>query len=52
MIGCHHSLTPELPTMYNLPNERVEELGLSDEYHYLQPQLLSEPFSLVGYTHE
>ncbi len=30
-----------LPTMYDLPSENPEEPGLPDEYHDLQPQLLS-----------
>jgi Uma2 family endonuclease len=30
-----------LPTMYDLPSEYPEESGLPDEFHYLQPQLLS-----------
>ncbi len=30
-----------VPTMYDLPSENPEEPGLSDEYHDLQPQLLS-----------
>jgi Uma2 family endonuclease len=32
-------LKPKLPTMYDLPSEDPEELG--DEFHDLQPQLLS-----------
>jgi Uma2 family endonuclease len=30
-----------LPTMYDLPSENPEEPGLPDEFHDLQPQLLS-----------
>jgi|GEM_PF-3939390 Uma2 family endonuclease len=30
-----------LPTMYDLPSEDLDDSGLPDEYHYLQPQLLS-----------
>jgi Uma2 family endonuclease len=30
-----------LPTMYELPSENPEEPGLPDEFHALQPQLLS-----------
>lgn len=30
-----------LPTMYDLPSENPEEPGLPDEFHALQPQLLS-----------
>ncbi len=33
-----------LPTMYDLPSEDPEEPGLPDEYHALQPQLLSRTF--------
>lgn len=38
-----------LPTMYDLPSEDPEEPGLPDEYHYLQPQLLSLTFRPAGY---
>ena len=33
-----------LPTMYDLPSENLEEPGLPDEFHSLQPQLLSHTF--------
>jgi Uma2 family endonuclease len=33
-----------LPTMYELPSEDPEELGLPDDFHYWQPQLLRETF--------
>ena len=39
-----------LPTMYDLPSEDPEEPGLPDEYHDLQPQLLSRTLSLAQYT--
>ena len=39
-----------LPTMYDLPSEDPEEPGLPDEYHYLQPQLLSATFRLPDYA--
>ncbi|MBD0268594.1 MAG: Uma2 family endonuclease [Cyanobacteria bacterium Co-bin8] len=39
-----------LPTMYDLPSESLEEPGLPDEFHSLQPHLLSETFSLTAYT--
>jgi Uma2 family endonuclease len=35
-----------LPTMYDLPSEDIEEPGLPDEFHDLQPQLLSATFRL------
>ncbi len=35
-----------LPTMYDLPSEDPEEPGLPDEFHDLQPQLLSATFRL------
>ena len=40
------SLSPRvtLPTMYDLPSENSEEPGLPDEYHALQPQLLTRTF--------
>jgi Uma2 family endonuclease len=31
-----------LPTMYDLPSEDSEEMGLPDKFHDLQPRLLSE----------
>jgi hypothetical protein len=31
-----------LPTMYDLPSEDPEEMGLPDKFHDLQPHLLSE----------
>jgi Uma2 family endonuclease len=39
-----------LPTMYDLPSEDPEELGLPDEFHYLQPQLLSATLRLTNYS--
>ena len=36
--------------MYDLPSENPEEPGLPDEYHYLQPQLLSATLKLSNYT--
>lgn len=38
--------------MYDLPSEDPEEPGLPDEYHYLQPQLLSATFQLKDYGFE
>ncbi len=35
-----------LPTMYDLPSEDPEEPGLPDEFHDLQPQLLSRTLRL------
>ncbi|NEQ51815.1 MAG: Uma2 family endonuclease [Leptolyngbya sp. SIO3F4] len=35
-----------LPTMYDLPSEFPEESGLPDEFHDLQPQLLSRTLRL------
>lgn len=40
----------KLPTMYDLPSEFPEEPGLPDEFHDLQPQLLSRTLSLKGYS--
>ena len=39
-----------LPTMYDLPSEDPEEPGLPDEFHDLQPQLLSRTLRLNNYT--
>jgi Uma2 family endonuclease len=36
-----------LPTMYDLPSEDPEETGLPDEFHDLQPQLLSATLRLT-----
>lgn len=38
-----------LPTMYDLPSENSEEPGLPDEFHALQPQLLSRTLQLSDY---
>lgn len=38
-----------LPTMYDLPSEDPEEPGLPDEYHLLQPQLLTSTFRPANY---
>ena len=38
-----------LPTMYDLPSEDPEEPGLPDEYHDLQPQLLTRTFRCRRY---
>jgi Uma2 family endonuclease len=38
-----------LPTMYDLPSEDPEEAGLPDEFHDLQPQLLSLTFRPPNY---
>lgn len=39
-----------LPTMYDLPSEFPEEPGLPDEFHDLQPQLLSRTLHLTQYA--
>lgn len=41
-----------LPTMYDLPSENPEEPGLPDEFHDLQPQLLSRTFRCRHYPPE
>ena len=41
-----------LPTMYDLPSEFPEEPGLPDEFHDLQPQLLSRTLRLQDYATE
>ncbi len=45
-------LSPRLtmPTMYDLPSEDPEEPGLPDEFHDLQPQLLSRTLRLADYA--
>jgi Uma2 family endonuclease len=37
-----HSAINTLPTMYDLPSENSEEMGLPDEFHDVQPDLLRE----------
>lgn len=39
-----------LPTMYDLPSEFPEEPGLPDEFHDLQPHLLSRTLRLTQYA--
>lgn len=41
-----------LPTMYDLPSEFPEEPGLPDEFHDLQPQLLSRTLQLNNYARQ
>ncbi len=41
-----------LPTMYDLPSESLEEPGLPDEFHDLQPQLLSRTLQLTRYSRD
>jgi Uma2 family endonuclease len=41
-----------LPTMYDLPSEDPEEPGLPDEFHDLQPQLLSRTLRLSETSRE
>lgn len=40
-----------LPTMVDLPSEDPEEMGLPDEFHEFQPQLLRETFQSPEWTH-
>jgi len=48
--GEGRSRRADLPTMYDLPSEDPEEPGLPDEYHDLQPQLLSRTLHLTHYA--
>lgn len=41
-----------LPSMYDLPSEDPEEPGLPDEFHDLQPQLLSATLRLSNYPRD
>ena len=41
MINLSHPRQKTLPTMYDLPSENPQEPGLPDEFHDLQPDLLS-----------
>lgn len=38
-----------LPTMYDLPSERLEDKGLPDEFHLIQPELLRLTFTPPNY---
>ncbi|MBW4551790.1 MAG: Uma2 family endonuclease [Aphanocapsa sp. GSE-SYN-MK-11-07L] len=42
----------KLPTMYDLPSQDPEEPGLPDEFHNLQPQLLSATLRLTNVSRE
>ncbi|MFL9452607.1 MULTISPECIES: Uma2 family endonuclease [Nostocales] len=54
MLPANPPLPPKLtlPTMYDLPSEDAEEPGLPDEFHDLQPQLLSRTIRLTNYSYE
>lgn len=41
-----------LPDMYDLPSEDVGEPGLPDEFHDLQPHLLSRTLTLKHYAND
>jgi Uma2 family endonuclease len=41
-----------LPTMYDLPSENLEEPGLPDEFHLLQPELLRITFRPPTYPED
>lgn len=41
-----------LPTMYDFPSEDPMWLGLPDEYHLLQPQLLGYTFRSANYPED
>jgi Uma2 family endonuclease len=49
---AQENLPPHLPTMYDLPSEDPEEPGLPDEFHALQPQLLSRTLYLSQYSRQ
>jgi Uma2 family endonuclease len=42
----------DLPTMYDLPSEDPEAPGLPDEFHDLQPHLLSRSLQLTQYARQ
>ncbi len=46
----HQQTLGALPTMYDLKSEDLMEPGLPNEFHDLQPQLLSRTLSLTQYT--
>jgi Uma2 family endonuclease len=46
-MGKLNAANATLPTMYDLPSENPEDSGLPDEFHALQPQLLSATLRLT-----
>jgi Uma2 family endonuclease len=54
MYQPHLSVAPQKdwPTMYDLPSEDSEEMGLQDEFHDFQPELLRQTFRPPGYPAE
>lgn len=48
-LGLAPSPCSVLPTMFDLPSEDPKEPGLPDEFHDLQPQLLSRTLRLTNY---
>jgi Uma2 family endonuclease len=54
MMQCNPPLSPKetLPTMYDLPSETLEDQGLPDEFHLLQPELLRITFQPPDYAPE
>ena len=54
MYQANPPLSPKdtMPTMYDLPSENQEELGLPDEFHNFQPELLRLTFRPPNYSCE
>jgi Uma2 family endonuclease len=52
MYQSNPPLSPKdtMPTMYDLPSENQEELGLPDEFHDFQPELLRLTFRPPNYS--
>lgn len=52
MVDASRRWQTPLPTMYDLPSEFPEELGLPDQFHELQPTLLSITCKPSNYSPE
>ncbi len=54
MLQSNPPLSPKeiLPTMYDLPSETLEDQGLPDEFHLLQPELLRITFVPPDYPQD
>ena len=50
LVDSSVPIRDDLPDMYDLPSESIEDPGLPDEFHDLQPQLLSRTLHLPTYA--
>ena len=52
LLGLSQGLSQSVLTMHDLPSEDPKESGLPDEFHDLQPQLLSRTLQLNHYARD